>query len=74
MAGTYEEDVVILGFSSQVLEDGLFPEPLHVVPVVDETVLDGVVKRVGSDKGRRADNELTAEGDASSRREGRGGR
>ena len=47
---THEQDVVILRFSSEVLEDALFPEPFHVIPVVDQSMLDRVVERVGSEE------------------------
>ena len=42
-----EEKVVVFRFTAQVLEDGLFPVPLHPVPVVDLTVSDRVVDGVG---------------------------
>lgn len=38
---TYEQNVVILGLSAQVLEDRLLPELLHVGEVLNETVTNG---------------------------------
>lgn len=34
---------MILWLCTQVLEDALFPISLHVVPIIDETMSDGVV-------------------------------
>lgn len=54
--------MVILRLSSEVLEDALLPESLHVIPVVDQSVFDGVVERVGSEEreegGKEKDGEL----------------
>lgn len=46
--GTHQEHIMILGLGSQILENRLLPESFHVVPVLDLTMSDGVVKRVGS--------------------------
>jgi hypothetical protein len=43
---TYEEEIMIFGLCSQVLEDRLLPIPLHVVPVIDHTVPDGIMNTV----------------------------
>lgn len=43
----YQEEVVVLGLTPQVLEDGLFPVPLHQIPVLDLTLADGVGETVG---------------------------
>lgn len=40
---TCEEKVVVFGFSSEVLEDRLFPEPLHVIPIINLAVSNGIV-------------------------------
>lgn len=40
---THQHEVVILWLASQIFENALLPKPLHVVPVLDETMLDGVV-------------------------------
>ena len=37
---THEQNIVILGLGSQILEDRLGPEPLHQVPVIDLTMFD----------------------------------
>jgi hypothetical protein len=37
---------MILRLGSEILENGLLPEPFHVVPVLDLTVADGVVQVV----------------------------
>lgn len=37
---------MILWLSTQVLEDALFPISLHVVPVINETMSDGVVDAI----------------------------
>ena len=42
-----EEEVVVLGLGAEVLEDGLLPVLLHVGPVVDLAVTDGVGDLVG---------------------------
>lgn len=42
--GTCHEKVVILGLAAQILEDGLFPEPLHMIPVVNLAMTNGVVQ------------------------------
>lgn len=55
---TYKEDVVVFRLSPQVLEDALLPEALHVVPVVDHSVLDGVVKGVSSVRTSRRGRQL----------------
>ena len=38
----HQEEVVVLGVGTQVLEDRLLPELLHVCPVVDLAVAHGV--------------------------------
>lgn len=38
-----QEEIVILRFSPQVLEDTLLPEPLHQIPVLYHSVTDGVL-------------------------------
>ncbi|KAI3480684.1 hypothetical protein L1887_57163 [Cichorium endivia] len=45
--GLGEHKVVVLWLCTEVLEDALLPEALHVVPVFDETVADGLVHLVG---------------------------
>lgn len=37
-----EEEVVVLWLCPQVLEDALFPEPFHEVPVLHDTVSDRI--------------------------------
>ena len=44
--GTHQEEVVVLGLCTQVLEDRLLPVSLHVVPVLDLAMADGVVDAV----------------------------
>lgn len=44
---TNQEKVVVLRLATEVLEDALLPELLHGSPVVDLTVLDGVLAGVG---------------------------
>ena len=38
-----QQEVVVLGLRTEVLEDALFPEPLHEVPVFHHSVTDGVL-------------------------------
>lgn len=47
LEATHKENIVILGLGAEILEDALLPEPLHLVPVVDHAVADGVVEGVG---------------------------
>ena len=37
---------MILRLSPEILEDGLFPVPLHIVPILNLTVPDGVVNTI----------------------------
>ena len=39
---------MVLGLSTQVLEDTLFPEPLHMIPILNLTMIDRVMKTVCS--------------------------
>ena len=43
---THEKEVVVLWLRAQILEDRLLPVALHVVPVVNHAVADGVVHPV----------------------------
>jgi hypothetical protein len=43
---TYEQNVVVFWLGAEILEYTLFPEALHVVPILDLTVFDGVVEVV----------------------------
>lgn len=58
----HQKEVVILRLSPQILEDGLLPVSLHVVPIINHTVSDGIMDavsrcfRVG--KGFIADEEV----------------
>lgn len=38
--------MVVFGFYPEIFEDALLPESLHVVPVLDLTVTDGVAQSV----------------------------
>lgn len=38
---------MIFGLASQVFENRVLPEPLHVIPVFNLTVSNGIVDRVG---------------------------
>ena len=38
-----QQEVVVLRLSAEVLEDALLPEPLHEVPVLHNSVTDGVL-------------------------------
>jgi len=42
--GLGEEDGVVLGGDSQLVVEGVVPDLLHVVPVGDDAVLDGVLQ------------------------------
>jgi len=44
---THEKEVVILGLSSQILEDTLFPVSFHLIPIFDLTVFDRVIQVIG---------------------------
>ena len=37
---------MILWLRSQILEDGLLPVPLHVVPILNLTMADGVIDTI----------------------------
>lgn len=41
---SHEQDVVVFGFCPEVLEDALFPEPLHVIPILNLSMSDRVVQ------------------------------
>ena len=43
---THQQEVVILWFCTKVLEDGLFPVSLHMVPVVDLPMSDRIVNTI----------------------------
>lgn len=45
---TYEQDIMILWFRSEILEYTLFPESFHVVPVLNHAVFDRIVEIVRS--------------------------
>ena len=47
---THEQDIVVLWFCTEVLEDTLLPEALHVVPVLDLAMADRVVQGVGPER------------------------
>lgn len=38
---------MILRLSSEVLEDALLPVPLHVIPIVDQTMANRIVYAIG---------------------------
>ena len=40
---TYQEEVMVFRLCAKILEDCLLPVPLHVVPVLDLTMTNGVV-------------------------------
>jgi len=40
---THQKEIVILGFSSEVLEDRLLPISLHMIPVINHSMPDWVV-------------------------------
>jgi hypothetical protein len=46
IATTYQEKVVVLGLSAQVLEDSLLPEPFHQIPILNDTVANRIVHAV----------------------------
>lgn len=43
---------MVLRLDAQVLEDGIRPEPLHVIPVLDLTMANGVVDSITGPVGR----------------------
>ena len=57
-----QKEVMVLGLRPQVLEDRLLPVTLHMVPVVDHTVANGVVDAIAGCLGIRqcfvADKEI----------------
>ena len=59
---TYQEEVLVLGLRTQVLEDRLLPIPLHVIPILNLAVADGVVDAIarglGVGQGFIADEEV----------------
>ena len=59
---THEKEVVVLWLRAQILEDRLLPVALHVVPVVNHAVADGVVhpvpRRLRVGEGLIADEEV----------------
>ena len=42
---------MVLGLCTKILEDRLLPIPLHVVPVLDLAVADGVVDAIAGSLG-----------------------
>lgn len=42
----HQQEAVVLWFCSEVLEYALLPVLLHEIPVIDETVTDGIVYAV----------------------------
>merc|ERR1719356_631665 len=46
-----EEDWVLLGGNAELVVEGVVPDLLHVVPVGDDAVLDGVLQREDSSLG-----------------------
>jgi len=44
--GFSQEEMVVFGLDAQVLEDGIGPESLHVVPVLNLAMADRVMKSV----------------------------
>ena len=62
MENTHQEEIVVLRFRTQVLEDRLFPVPFHVIPILNLTVANGVVDSIAGClcicKGFVADEEV----------------
>ena len=44
MGNLSEESWVLFRSNSQLVEEGMMPDSFHTLPVVDDTVLDGVLK------------------------------
>jgi hypothetical protein len=42
----YKQDVVVLWFGTEVLEDTLLPESLHVIPVLNHTMSNRVMQSI----------------------------
>lgn len=42
--GLSKEDGVLLGGNAELVVEGVVPDLLHVIPVGDDTVLDGVLE------------------------------
>jgi hypothetical protein len=42
----YKQDVVVLWLGTEILEDTLFPESLHMIPVLNHTMSNRVVKSI----------------------------
>ena len=45
--GTHQQEGVVLGLATKILEDTLLPVALHMIPVVDLSVTDRVVEGIG---------------------------
>ena len=43
---THQEEVVVLRLRTQILEDGLLPVSLHVVPIIDLAMSDRIVNAI----------------------------
>lgn len=56
---THQQEVVILRFCPQVLEDRLLPVPLHVVPVLNLTMPNRIVHAIS--RGLRVRQGLIAD-------------
>ena len=58
----HQQEIVILRFRSEVLEDGLFPVPLHVIPVINHSMSDRIMypvaRRFGICQSFIADEEI----------------
>ena len=46
--GLGQQDVVLCGVDTELVEKGVMPDLLHVVPVGDDTLFDGVAERQDS--------------------------
>ena len=46
MRNTHQEEVMIFRFRSEIFEDRLLPVPLHVIPVLDLTMANGIVDAI----------------------------
>jgi hypothetical protein len=54
----HKQDVMVLWFGTEVLEDTLLPESLHVIPILNHAMSNGVVQSirpVDQSRGRRSE-------------------
>jgi len=42
----YKQEIMVLRLCTKILEDGLFPVPFHVIPVIDHAMANGIMNSI----------------------------